>query len=91
MSELEPAELAANVRAQGVAFALIGALFERKGLLKTGELARMMSLLARVTHEEDPMAGDILATWAFACGQIASMPFTDGHTDPTGDHLRLVD
>lgn len=52
------------VRAQGVAFALIGKLLESGGLIPSGEFGRLLGLLAVLTSETDMRQGDILAVWA---------------------------
>ncbi len=54
----------ALVRAQARAFAMLCAYLERDGLIPRGELGRSLGLLAVITAETDPDAGDIMAAWA---------------------------
>ena len=51
----------ALVRAQARAFAMLCAYLERDGLIPRGELGRSLGLLAVITAETDPDAGDIMA------------------------------
>ena len=64
MIDADDMDLEPIVRAQGIALALVGTLLERPaGGVPKGEFSRLLGLMATLTDETDPEAGEILAAW----------------------------
>ena len=52
------------MQAQGKALALIAALLQRGGIVRTDEFAGLMALLSMTTAQTDAAQGEVLAFWS---------------------------